>query len=358
LGIGPNPPNPNPQSPIPNPQRSFFSALNNFNRITYICLYIYYIIKMNSDVMCYIKDLKTKLFSLEDNYYKRLSELEHRESSENRLNDKVKDLVGLQSEVITFNIGGEKINVSKGLVESCIYDNIFKDVIDNILDIGRSLNDIENVFIDRNSKSFYSIIEIMRKAKLVNSGQEAKVILPKGINYEAFIQDVHFYFKQDAEKVLEDILLAYQGTNGLVYLNQSASIVESVKVSTNLPNDNLDPYRASTYQDIRKKNSNKAFFVSYDSEFVVTLTNCTILNSLEVKPFTFDLDSWYPGEGAGTFIFTSLDNVEWDFLATIPEDYGTDHEAVYNVHFEQRYAKYIKFQTGDFTLSISHLKIV
>jgi hypothetical protein len=311
---------------------------------------------MNSDVMSYIKDLKNRLFTLEEGYTKRMKELDHRESSESRVEQKIKDLVQLQSDVLTFNIGGEKVCVSKNLIESCCYDTILKDVIENIVDIGRSLKDIENVFIDRTAKSFYFIIDIMRKSKLVAEGKEAKVVI-KNLDSKAFLCDVQFYFKQDAERVLDDILIAAQGEKGLIYLNQKVSIIESVKVSTNLPNDMLDPYRAGTFDDIRKKSSHKAFFVSYDSEFVVNLTHSMTISSIEVKPFTFDLDSWYPGEGAGTFIFTSNDGAEYDFLATIPEDYGSDLEATYHVQFDPRTAKYIKFQTGDFTLSLSYLKI-
>jgi hypothetical protein len=314
----------------------------------------------SSDVMSYIKDLKTKLFSLEDNYSKRLKDLEIRESKITKLEQKMKDVIDLQNNVIFFNIGGEKVAVSKILIQSCIYDNILKDVIENLLDIGRSLKDVENVFIDRNVKQFFFIIEIMRKGSLILQGKQAKLKLPRNINHKAFIQDINFYFKQDAEKVLEDISLYYyedDNSSKIVYLNRTDSILLSCKVSTNLPNDLLDAYRASNIDDIRKKTSAKAFFVSYDSELVVELTYPTKIELIEVKPFTFDLDSWYPGEGAGTFIFTSNDNKEWDFLATIPEEYGSDMEMIYPVFFEPRVAKYVKFQTGDFTLSVSYLKI-
>jgi hypothetical protein len=312
---------------------------------------------MNSDVMSYIKDLKTRLFSLEDNYSLRLKELEERESKQGRLEDKVKEVIKLQKEIITFNIGGEKVDVSLNLVQNCVYDNILKDVIDNIVDIGRSLKDIENVFIDRNPKLFFFILEIMRRSKQVNLGNEVRLVLPHKLNHIAFIEDVHFYFKQDADKVLDDILIGYHGVNGVIYLNQGVDNIDTVKVSTNLPNETLDVYRATTYSDIRKKTSVKAFFISYDSEFVITLKNPMVVNSIEVKPFTFDLDSWYPGEGAGTFIFTSNDNTEWDFLACIPDDYGSDPEATHFISFDPRKAKYIKFQTGDFTLSVSYLKV-
>jgi hypothetical protein len=312
---------------------------------------------MNSDVMSYIKDLKNKLFSLEENYCKRMKVLENREHAESRLDQKIKDLVELQKEILTFNIGGEKVNVSRNLIESCIYDNILKDVIENLLDIGRSSKDVENVFIDRSAKTFYYIVELIRKSKLIHQNKEAKLIIPNAYDAKVFLNEVQFYFKQDAERVLEDIVIGYQTEKGVVYLNQNISIIESCKVSTVLPNEMLDPYRASIYDDIRKKSSNKAFFVSYDSEFVVNLTHSTKLNSIEVKPFTFDLDSWYPGEGAGAFIFTSNDGNEYDFLAAIPDDYGSDLQVVYRIDFDPRVAKYIKFQTGDFTLSICYLKI-
>jgi hypothetical protein len=308
---------------------------------------------MTEDLLKEIKLLKNKLFSLEENYTSKIKVLEEREQRCNRLESKLKDLVMLQLDVLVFTIERTSFSISNNLIQSCPYDNVFRDIITSIQEMGHSLDSTQKVFIDRNQKHFIYIIEIMRKSFYDNK----TITLPPKINRAAFIEDIHFYFKNDSVTVLEDFEIRQQTSKGYDILNINSDLVESCTVSTNLPNENLDPYRASTYLDIKKNNSVKAYFVSYDSEFIVTLKQSALLSCIELRPFTFDLDSWYPGEGAGTFVFSSMDNVNWDFLSTIPDDYGGDMESIYYVNFSPRDMRYIKFQTGDFTLSISYMKV-
>ena len=308
---------------------------------------------MTEDLLKEIKQLKTKLFSLEESYATRIKAMEERDIRRKRLESKISDLVTLQLDVLKFKIGDVSFSVSNNLIQSCPYDNIFRDIISSVQDMGHSLEATEKVFIDRNPKHFLYILEIMRKS----FSDKKVVLLPSKISSSAFLEDIHFYFKGDSDTVLEDFEIKQEITKKYVTVNINTDIIDSCKASTNLPSDNLEPYRASSYLDIKKTNSAKAYFVSYDSEFIVTLKQSATLSCIELKPFTFDLDSWYPGEGAGTFIFSSTDNVNWDFLSTIPEDYGADMESVYYVNFSPRNMRYIKFQTGDFTLSISYLKV-
>jgi hypothetical protein len=308
---------------------------------------------MTEDLLKEIKILKTKLFSLEDNYTTRIKTMEERDIRRKRLESKISDLVALQLDVVKFRIGDVSFSVSDNLIQSCPYDNIFRDIISSVKEIGKSVTCTEKVFIDRNPKHFIYILEIMRKSFSVNK----VVLIPSKISSTAFIEDIHFYFKGDSDTVLEDFEIKQEINKKYVTVNINIDIIDSCMASTNLPSENLEPYRASSYMDIKKSNSAKAYFVSYDSEFIVSLKQSATLTCIELKPFTFDLDSWYPGEGAGTFIFSSTDNVNWDFLSTIPEDYGADMESIYYVNFSPRNMRYIKFQTGDFTLSISYLKV-
>lgn len=307
-----------------------------------------------------IKSLKDKLVSLENNYDHKLKELEQRESKETRLDSKLKEIITLQNDIITFNISGEYIQISKQLINNTPYDNIFRDVISSMEDMGRDLEEIQNVFIDRNPKGFFYILEIMRKGfnQLLRSESiESSLKLPRNINHEAFLEDVQFYFKQDGDKVLDDFGFFYNKDKVRVELNSSGDLIIKYTLSSELPNDMLTPYRAHNIRDIKKQSSHKAFFVNYDSNIVFELSEIHMISQIEVKPFTFDMDCWYPGEGAGTFVFSSLDNVEWDFLNAIPDDYGIEHDNTYLINFDRRMAKYIKFQTGDYTLSIAYMKI-
>src|SRR2546430_1970505 len=115
---------------------------------------------MNEDMTSTIKLLKTKLANLEVNYEEKFQEVERRETKEVRLESKLEDLINIQKQIITFNIGGEYFQIGKQIVLSTIYENILRDVLVNIEQMGRDIEDIQNVFIDRNPRSFLYISEI------------------------------------------------------------------------------------------------------------------------------------------------------------------------------------------------------
>jgi hypothetical protein len=309
----------------------------------------------NDEMASTLKLLKSEIDKVESGYEDRLRQIVLREKNETSLNSKIDELASMQGEILTFNIGGELMTVSKFLVVNSIYENILKDVVVNIEKIGRSTDDISSVFIDRNPKSFYYITEILRKSyyHLLNNTC-LKVKIPNGSNIAAFHHDLIFYFKEDVEKVLAD----FEITNGVTTLaDQDGGIITKFTLSTAFPNKEVDRYRAKSGCDIKRFNSNKAFFVNYNSTLDFEFKEIILISSLEVKPFTSNLDNWVPTEGAGTFIFSSIDNTEWDFLAAMPDDYGQDISISYFMSFDPRMAKYLRFQTGDYTLSISYLKI-
>lgn len=310
---------------------------------------------MTDDMSSTIKMLKNKLTNLEKNYEEKLVEVELREKKKQRLEEKLKTVVGLQKQLITFNIGGEYMQLNKKVIFNCGYDNIFKDVVTNIEKMGRSPDDIKNVFIDRNAKNLSHIAEIMRKS-FNKSSRDLKICLSSELDLKAFQADIEFYFKQDAENVMSDYEI-YKISLGKDTSISLSDLITGFSIKTALPSENLDPYRANTVKDLLKKNNTKALFVSYDSTLVFELKEMTKISSIELKPFSFDLDSWIPSEGAGTFIFGSSDNIEWDFLNSIPDDYGTEFDITYLVTFDPKNLKYIKFQTGEFTLSISYIKV-
>jgi hypothetical protein len=316
---------------------------------------------MTDDMTSTIKLLKNKLTVLEHNYEDKFKEVELRELKEAKLNSKLQAILKIQkhkNEIVTYNIGGEKIQIALNHVMNCPYQNIMRDVIVNLQKMGRDISSIPNVFIDRNPIHFKFISEIIR----ISNTQSVKTIIlteSNFINTEQLKQDIYFYFKQDAERVLEEFEIVLISQDKKLEINSSSSneSIVNYEITTSLPGINIDIYRANSIKDITKRNSKKAFFVSYDSSFIIELNQLTLISFIEIKPFTFDLDSWIPTEGAGTFVFSSDDKVEWDFLNAIPEDYGSNMDTSYLISFEPRFAKYIKFQTGEFTLSLAHIKI-
>ena len=308
---------------------------------------------MTDDLHKSLFQLKSNLENMEKDYSKKFNMLQRRENKQSILSKKTLELRQIQTDIIILNIGGEKIKVNFGIIAKSQYDSIIRDIVINLEQIGKGKENTKNVFIDRNPDTFYYIMEIFR-----NSNNN-KIYLPRKVLLHNFISDINFYFKEDAVSVLEDFnIFSTNYENDYVNYQETNSIYESYEITTELPGTELDYFRAKSLQDIMKKNRNKAFFISYDSSFTIKFNEIVTISSIEIRPFTASLEFWVPSEGAGTFIFTKLEeNDEWEFCNSIPDDYGIDIATPYFIDFDQKAAKYLKFQTGEFTLSISYLNI-
>lgn len=322
---------------------------------------------MAENVMEYILDLKEKLEKLDKAYQLKLNSIEKREVNLKQLENKYLEIEQLQNNIIMFNIGGEYISTNRQLIINSIYESVLKDLLNNLTNNGKSLSDLSDTFIDRNPDYFKFIIEIIRKSTDEYIKNSFDLDLMQNIPFvvssdqcclELLYLEIHYYFKQDADKIFDHFNFMYSDKPKLISFTNS---VTEVKVSNNFPSEFLDKYRATSYNDISKVNSRKAYFISYDSTITFELDSVKELESIDIKPFTADQNFWVPCEGAGAFCFTSSsdfsDNNQFDFLTSVPDDYGLDESnKVYKLTFDKRLAKYIKFQTGDFTMSISYIK--
>lgn len=320
-----------------------------------------------SEIVNSITELKNKLFSLEATYETKLKNLEKREKVRAEIRLKFNEILANQDSQITFNISGKKISTSKALIVNSIYSNILKDLLSNLEKIGRTTEETHKIFIDRSPEAFKYIIEILWKSNeaYLKAGLDTSLISdldlsidPQIISIEAFKEEIKFYFKEDYEKVFEHFKFNFSGRNIVFQANQS--MVSSVKVSSEFPSDQLNSYRAKSFEDISRISSKKAYFLSYDSTITFELSETQEIGCIEIRPFILDLNYWVPCEGANAFVFGSLtENGEFDFLGSLPEDYGLEfesHKKVYYVYFDKRNLKYIRIQTGDFTLSIAYIK--
>ncbi len=321
-----------------------------------------------SNIMQYIIDLKDKLEALDKAYQTKLKSTEMREDNFKEIENKFQEIQQLQNNVISFNIGGEFIKTNRQMIINSIYDSILKDFINDLTKMDKPLSNLTNIFIDRNPDYFKYILDIIRKSneEYIKNNCDINLLssIPFAVNsdlccIDTLNQEIEFYFRQDAEKVFDHFKFMYSNKPN----DLSSDIVNSVlnvKVSNILPSDELSKFRASTFKDISKVNSKKAYFISYDSTITFELDSEKELESIDIKPFTADLNFWVPCEGAGAFCFTSLtENGEFDFLCSVPEDYGLDFEdqkKTYKINFDSRIVKYIRFQTGDFTMSISFIR--
>ena len=323
------------------------------------------------DITQSIFELKDKLIKLEEAHDKKIKNYEERKKAYDSLKTKYDSIKEYQNDVIYFNIGGKKCPTNRSLIVNSIYKSVLKDVLSNLEKMGKSKTDSSKIFIDRNPESFPYILDILRKSYQAYLSSNLDIALigdlkvfidPKVTLPDTFLEDVKFYFKDDYELVQQHFrVFTSDGVERSVTQSNIGGVL-SVKVSADFPSDVLNPYRAKTFKDISKKNSKKGFFISYDSNIQFSLENEIDFSKLEIKPFSANLDYWVPCEGAGTFVFSSLtggdNNDNWEFCASLPEDYGLEFEndKTYTINFDKRRARYIKLQTGDYTLSVSYIK--
>lgn len=329
-----------------------------------------------SDIGKSIIDLKNKLVDLEKAHNTKLENFNKRMKNYESLKLKYDELLSMQGDNVTFNVGGTKFSVNKQLVVSSIYDNILKDLLSNLEKVGKPITDSHKIFIDRNPLSFKYIVDILRLSHqaYIKSNLDIDLISNLVVNIDckqsnpsAFLEDVKFYFKDSTEKVLSHFVFKdYNNdeiSNNYVSKKGDDSNISNVKVSTNFPSDQLNPYRAKNYSDISKKTSKKGYFINYDSNIIFELSNSFSVSKIEIKPFSANLDYWVPCEGANSFVFSSTTGIDgennWDFCCSLPDDYGLEWEdnKTYTLNFDAREAKFIKIQTGDYTLSVSYIKI-
>lgn len=120
------------------------------------------------------------------------------------------------------------------------------------------------------------------------------------------------------------------------------------------PNELHKPYKATGIDDIKSKNSLKAYFLTNQGTLTIEFIEPVPVKFLEIEAFTYDQDVWFPGDGAGDQIHWSLDGSKWNKLGVIPMDYGTETSVVF---FEEVNLKYIKFTAGEYGSSLAYLKV-
>ena len=320
-----------------------------------------------ADITKSIIDLKNKLTNLELTHEKKFKDLEKRKENQKSLESKLNELVLIQKDSIFYNVGGKKCFTSKGLILNSIYKSILKEVLSNLEKMGKPITDAGKIFIDRNPEYFPYIVEILRKSFQAYEKAQYDVskifdleLVVETSSIDGFYEEVKFYFKDDSEMVFDHFkIVDSEGNSPATKIG--GLLVKEVKVSTNFPSDQLNPYRAKTFKDISKKNSKKGYFISYDSNIIFELENEMNISSIEIKPFSSNLDYWIPCEGSGAFIFTSLNGQDgetnWEFCTSLPDDYGLEWEndKTTQLYFDKRRAKYVKIVTGDYTLSVSYI---
>jgi hypothetical protein len=135
-----------------------------------------------------------------------------------------------------------------------------------------------------------------------------------------------------------------------------SSLITKFTLSAPYPDDRLDIFKADSVDDIKSLDSYKAIFADFESTLIFEFGDIVKCSSIELRPFWGEFEMWYPGNGADSEVFSSIDGVSWQSLGYVPPDYGFDIECLHFIEFSQREFKYIKFETKNNAFSIAYIK--
>jgi hypothetical protein len=330
----------------------------------------------------YLHTLRERLELVEIRLENEKSSIDRRELSDDKTNDRVEEIFRKQGEVFRFNICGKLIPVDKCIILECELDNILTQMIHKIIiDTGTDNTDIINeqlsdIMIDRNRKNFRCIIDILRRHDDVKKGRlgvKSVTRIPyhierKKINVTVLKEDLAFYFLGTSyDRIFEDFIITYSEYMGkndstetikmLYSVNTTVSyFLQGFKLSSHYPDERLEIFKAENIDDIKSLDGFKAIFADFESEIIFSFADVVKCKMIEMRPFWGDFEMWYPGNGADSNIYYSLDGVNWQFLSMIPPDYGFDIEMLHYIEFDEKELKFVKFEAKNVALSIAYIK--
>lgn len=320
-----------------------------------------------------IYEMRTKLEKIDCELEQNFGALDIRDAREQRLNKKLEDLKQKQNDIIYFNVSGKIFPVNKRMILECPYENMLTEVVKNLINSDK-LNDLQEICLDRNPKHFKVILDMIRKVDdkrnnisdfYVNKNKIRIHLNPLKIpNPQIFKEDLPYYFKNEAlDKIFEDFKITYNESENMVKTLYGFNLnltcfVEGIEVSQEYPNEMLAPYKTLDIDELSKTdNIMKAIFTDFDANVIFRFAEPIKLKKIELRPFWGDLDCWYPGDGAGSYVYYSMDKTNWEFLTVIPEDYGIMIDMIHTMEFDEHEMKYLKFENKQYALSICYIKL-
>lgn len=262
-------------------------------------------------------NLKSKLESIESDIGEKGKELKPKEDKFKNMDEQVKEILDNNNQIIRFNVGGTKFaTYSKTLLN--VPDTLFYKII-----LSKRLDLNNEIFFDRSPTMFGYILDFLRY---------------NTINYKRFNKEQQEELKAEADyyeigeivetieeklKCLEMVALTHSG----LYM-YSGSAVASNKL-----------------EDVMTRDLNTGCCSTSPGWITIELNNEWEVDEVEVGGFTGNSSAWYSGNGNGSTIQTSKDNVNWTTVGTVPNDYANN---IVSVKVTKTTCKYVKFSNGSY----------
>jgi hypothetical protein len=256
--------------------------------------------------------LKNRLEVIENQLTGQLKEIEARDEKWKRMEKKLEAIEKSQGEIVKLNIGGKVYSIAVSTIKK------FPDsLLAKLLESGR-VDPNEEIFFDRSPGTFDLILEYIRNGQL---------------NFNKFNEDQLHKLKADAEyfgifdlemtldERLKDIeFISYEYSGPYVYNGQTSG--------------------AGGVEDLKDKTCNHGICANTPGWIIIELNGIWEFDTLMIGGWKGNTSLWYPDNGAGASIQTSLDKQSWKTVGTIPSGYGT---TIATVKLSKSSAHYIKF---------------
>lgn len=156
-----------------------------------------------SDLLSSLKGLKDKLNNIESTFTETTNILEEtRKPIKERLEDKYKDLVNLQSRIIKLDIGGcTNIELTSETINNSKFPNILQNEIKNYTSGG------EPIFIDMSVAYFTPIMEIMRQSCLISDEKMITIVID--CDKDILQDEIMLFFTENQTKIIDKCDFVY-----------------------------------------------------------------------------------------------------------------------------------------------------
>jgi hypothetical protein len=270
-------------------------------------------------------NLKGRLETIESQLSGQTKEIELREQKWVSMNEKADKIFTSQRDIVRFNVGGKKFATTRQTVMAN-RETLFCKLLES-----EKINSQEEIFFDRSPKMFPFILDYLR------NGQ---------ISYKKFI-------KQDLE-ILRDDAEYYRLSEILEYLDSRLGDIEFVCFDfSGAYVHNNQTAAVDRVKDLKDKSCMKGICTKSPGWIHIELNGEWEFDSLEIGGWLGNAQLWYPDNGAGASILTSVDNETWITVGSIPYGYGN---SIATVKLIKSSARFIKFSSNSY-LGIGYLFI-
>lgn len=266
----------------------------------------------NTQLKADIASLKNKVHEVEQNFVDYSTEIETRESKWKTAEKKIDELLRVNQETTTLNVGGKKYQVSMHTLKSRRGTKFYKQILR-----GEIKKDAET-FYDRDNDYFQIILAFLRTGKLKADGLSDE-------QKEDLLQEAEFF---EINFIMET-------------LRATAAEVEFTKVDISAPfSYNGAVVGTDNPKDLKDKTLLKGFCANTPSTITIHFNREVEFEETNIGGYNGNSLAWYVGNGRGAQIQTSLDNTTWNTVGSVPQEYG---HIIGNVKLSRSRAKYIRF---------------